>query len=189
MDSKVLFKKALEQATATIKCISSRHFKNPTPCTEWDCATLVNHMLYELSWLPDLLAGKTVEEVGNKYDGDLLGSDHIKSWQKAADKAIKAVSKVKLNKEMHLSYGNVPASQYISEVGGDLLIHSWDADQSLKCSLVIEQQLAEAIYNNIFSRRDSFANSGLFGRPFEVGEQARLQTKLLALVGRHEPEA
>jgi len=187
MDAKVLFKKALEQATATAKCIDAHHFKNATPCTDWDCQTLLNHVLYELSWVPDLLEGKTIKQVGTKYDGDLLGKDHIKNWQQAADAAIAAINKADLDKEVHLSYGDVPASSYINEVAGDLLIHSWDLDQSFKCSLVIEPELAQALYDNIFPRKDEFASSGLFGKPFDVPEDARLQTKLLAIVGRQEP--
>ena len=187
MEAKVLFKKALEQATATIKCVEARHFKNPTPCTEWDCHTLVNHMLYELSWVPDLLAGKTVTDVGKKYEGDLMGKDHIKNWLQAADKATEAVNHAELKQTIHLSYADVPAEHYINEIGGDLLIHSWDVDQSLKCSLVIDPDLAKAIYNNIYPRHREYKNSGLFGKPFEVDKDARMQTKLLALVGRHEP--
>lgn len=187
MDPKSLFKQALEQATATAKCVEARHFKNSTPCTEWDCRTLLNHMLYELAWVPDLLEGKTVKQVGDKYDGDLLGKNHVKNWQQAADKAIEAVNKAKLEQKVHLSYGDVTAEHYVNEIGGDLLIHSWDLDQSLKCSLVIDPELAQAIYDNIKPRQKEFAASGLFGKPFDVPEDARLQTKLLAIVGRHEP--
>ncbi len=188
MDAKVLFKKALEQTTATIKWVERRHYKNDTPCAEWNCKMLVNHMLYELSWVPDLLAGKTVKQVGNKYDGDLLGNDHIKSWQKAADAALSAVNKADLNDEVHLSYGDVPASHYISEIGTDLLIHSWDTAQSYFCSLIIQQDAAQAIFDIIHPKQQEYANSGLFGTPVNVSKDSRLQTKILALLGRREPE-
>ncbi len=188
MDAKILFKKALEQATAIIKCVEKRHFKNDTPCTEWNCQTLINHMLYELSWVPDLLKGKTVAQVGSKYDGDLLGKDHIKNWQEAANDAVKAVNDVALDKMIHLSYGDVPASYYINEVGTDLLIHSWDAAQSFKCSLIMQPDATKAIYDIVHSKKHEYANSGLFGSIVDVPKEARLQTKLLALLGRREPE-
>ncbi len=187
MDPKVLFKKALEQATATMKCVDSRHFRNSTPCTEWDCQTLVNHTLYELSWVPDLLAGKTIAQVGKKYDGDLLGKDHVTNWQRAADAAMLAVNKADLQQTVHLSYGDVPASHYIQEVGTDLLIHAWDASQSLNCSLIMDPDLAKTIYDTVRPHREKYANSGLFGTPYEAPEDARLQTKLLGLLGRREP--
>ncbi len=186
MDPKVLFKKALEQATATIQCIQERHFKNETPCTDWDCQALVNHMLYEVSWVPEMLRGKTVAEVGSKYDGDLLKNNHIESWQKAVDKATEAINQADLNKPVHLSRGDATAGQYLQEIGSELFIHAWDAAQSLKCSLVMENDMAQAIHHNYASHRSELLGKE-FDEPFDVPEGARLQTKLLALVGRREP--
>lgn len=187
MDSKILFKKALEQATATLGWVDKSHFKNATPCTEWDCQTLVNHMLYELSWVPDLLEGKTVAQVGSKYDGDLLGHDHTIKWQKAADKAVSAVNKAKSKNKVHLSYGDRPVDHYIDEVGTDLLIHSWDTAQSYNCSLIMEPSLVDDIYKKAYPRRREYANSSLFGKTVKVPKNARPQTKLLAILGRKEP--
>ncbi len=187
MDPKVLFKKALEQATATIKCVENRHFKNSTPCADWDCRALVNHLLYELSWVPDLLMGQTIAQVGKKYDGDLLGKNHISNWLKAADRAIIAVNKTDLKKTVHLSYGDVLASDYLTEVGTDLLIHAWDVAQSFSCSLIMEPELAQSVYEKVQPRKHEYANSGLFGKPIDTDASARLQTKLLAILGRREP--
>lgn len=186
MDPRTLFKKALEQATATVSCVQEHHFKNDTPCTDWNCRTLVNHMLYELSWVPDMLAGKTVKEVGNKYEGDLLGDDHTDNWHKAADKAIEAVNTADLNQIVHLSYGDVPASHYIQEVGSDLYIHAWDAAQSFKCSLVMEDDMAQAVRDGYYQHKEDLTKSG-FEEAIEIPENSRLQTKLLALLGRREP--
>lgn len=187
MDAKQIFTTALKQATATIGSVERRHFKNATPCTDWDCRVLVNHMLYELSWVPDMLAGKTVAEVGSKYDGDLFSGDFHQAWHLAAHRAANAVKHTNPKAIVHLSYADVLAEHYIKEIAGDLLIHSWDAGQSLQCSLVMDADLAQSIYDNVNARKQEFAASGLFGQPFEAPESARTQTKLLALVGRHEP--
>lgn len=186
MDPKTLFKKALEQATATVDCIEERHFKNSTPCTDWDCQALVNHMLYELVWVPDMLAGKTVNEVGNKYDGNLLGKNHVKTWQEAADQATEAINHADLNQTVHLSRGDVTAGQYLQEMGSELFIHAWDAAQSLNCSLVMENDMASAVHHS-YSGHKSELLGREFDESFDVPENSRLQTKLLALVGRREP--
>ncbi|HSX52753.1 MAG TPA: TIGR03086 family protein, partial [Patescibacteria group bacterium] len=148
---------------------------------------LVNHMLYELSWIPDLLEGKTVAEVGNKYDGDLLGKDHHQAWHLAAHKAATAVQKVDLDKTVHLSFADVDAKYYVNQVAGDLLLHAWDADQSLQCSLVFANNMAQTLYDIIEPQHKGFAASGLFASPQKVPKTARIQAKLLALVGRREP--
>lgn len=187
MDTKELFTHSLEQATSAVKCVETAHFSNSTPCKDWDCRTLVNHMLYELAWVPDVLAGKTIAEVGNIYDGDLLGNDHHHAWHLAAHKAADAVLKADLHKTVHLSFADEEAEYYIQQVAGDFLLHAWDVDQSLKCSLVFPKSVAQALYSIIESQKDVFTSSGLFDKPVKVPKTARMQTKLLALVGRREP--
>jgi len=187
MNAKELFAHSLAQATNTIKCVRAGDFVNATPCTDWDCRTLVNHMLYELSWVPDILAGKTIAEIGSKHDGDLLGNDHYQAWHLAAHKAAEAVRKVDLHKTVHLSFADVPAEYYVQQVAGDLLLHAWDVDQSLHCSLVFANNVAQKLYGIIEPQKDDFAASGLFGTEVQVPNSSRIQTKLLALIGRPEP--
>ncbi|MET0864678.1 MAG: hypothetical protein ABWZ98_10120, partial [Nakamurella sp.] len=36
----------------------------------------INHYTYDNAWVPDMVAGRTMDEVGrDRYDGDLLGAD------------------------------------------------------------------------------------------------------------------
>ena len=187
MNPKELFTRSIGQATGCINHLSNDYMSNPTPCTEWDVKALLNHMVYELRWVPDLLAGKTIDEVGNRYDGDLLTSNPHSAWQHAADAALMAVKHVDPNKMVHLSYGDVPASEYIAEVGADILIHTWDLDQGMNCSLVMAEDLAKYVFDNTLPRKDSLASSGLFAPAINVPNDATIQVKLLALFGRRVP--
>jgi uncharacterized protein (TIGR03086 family) len=187
VDSKDLFRLALSQATAVVQTSGPEFFDNDTPCTDWNCQALLNHMLYELSWVDDLLQGKTVAEVGGKYDGDLIKPDYHDSWHATAHKAMEATKKADPKMTVHLSYADVPVEYYINEIAIDMLIHGWDLAQSLQYSLIFEPQAAETLYKIIDSRKEHYSASGLFGEQFQVSPDSRLQTKLLALVGRHEP--
>jgi hypothetical protein len=42
---------------------------------------IVNYHAYDSAWVPDVLAGKTMAEVGAAYDGDLLGTDPKGSYR------------------------------------------------------------------------------------------------------------
>lgn len=45
----------------------------------------VRHQAYDEAWVPALLAGKTIDEVGATiYDGDLLGADPKGSYDRIA---------------------------------------------------------------------------------------------------------
>ena len=52
------------RSTATCTRIRTDQWTNPTPCTEWDVRALVDHLVYETLWVPDLVAGATLERGG-----------------------------------------------------------------------------------------------------------------------------
>lgn len=184
MDPKTMFAKALKQATAMVSIVDPEQLSNSTPCTEWDLGHLLGHLFYELAWVPDIAEGKTIEEVGNKYDHDLMGEDLKASWQKLAAKAQKVVNGANPNQIAHLSYADVPLSQYLQEISGDLLIHSWDVGQAISCTLLFDKDLAKAIYSFSLPRADEYDKSGLFGPRPSVPPDADIEIKLLAFFGR-----
>jgi hypothetical protein len=40
-----------------------------------DVRTLVHHLLYEQRWVPPMFEGLTIEQVGDRFEGDLMGDD------------------------------------------------------------------------------------------------------------------
>src|SRR5690348_853499 len=109
MGPKAIFDKSSEHVAVLMACATPEHFTEPTPCSEWNVKALINHMINEVSWLPDLLAGKTIEEVGDKYDGDLAGDQPLVAWKRALKAAEEAVKAADVEKIVHLSYADVPA--------------------------------------------------------------------------------
>lgn len=184
MDPKELFSKALDHAEGCARQVRPELYDRPTPCTEWDLRQLFNHMVYELSWVPDMLASKTIEEVGSKYDGDLIGNDPQAAWDTAAEAARQAVKQVDLAATVHLSYGDHSAQDYLMDMTSDMLIHGWDVDQSINCSLLLPEEVAKAVYEHWLPHKAEIAKSGVFGTPQDVPEDATIATKLLALLGR-----
>lgn len=184
MDAKTLFNRATDQAGVCVHHAHADQLRNPTPCSEWDLRTLLNHMVYELSWVPDMLAGKTVAEVGAVYDGDLVGDDPAAAWEKAKVAAVAAVEAADLNAMVHLSYGDVSAEHYIREVASDMSIHGWDVGQSEQCNIIIDGDVAQAIYDFMLPRSKELRASNLFGTEVPTAPNDTIQTKLLGLMGR-----
>ncbi len=184
MEAKTLFQKAAKQANVCAGHVNDNQLSNPTPCTEWDLKTLLNHVVYELSWVPDLLAGKTVAEVGSVYDGDLLRGDWLGAWHRALTAAEEAVGSANLSSVVHLSYGDVPAEDYIREIGADVAVHGWDVSQSEMCNLIMAEDLARAIYDYYYPRRAELNEGNLFGPALETSPNDTIQTRMLALLGR-----
>jgi uncharacterized protein (TIGR03086 family) len=185
MEPREFFDNVLDAATQCIKGVQTDQLGNETPCTDWDLRQLLNHMVYELAWLPDMLAGKTVAEVGDKYEGDLLGNDVPAAWDKAVANARTAVEQADLEAIVHLSYGEKPAGDYVVEVASDLLIHTWDAGQSMHCSERFADKLAQAAYDYLEPRIEDWRKAGVIGPAVTIPDDAPLLHRLLALAGRH----
>src|SRR5579863_3142276 len=165
MEAKDVFAESVKEAGSCVTRINSASLNNATPCSDWDLRALVNHIVYELAWAPDLLAGKRVAEVGDKYNGDLLRDDLTGSWRQVAEAALTAVRSADIHAIVHLSYGDFPAEHYIRELGSDVLIHGWDAGQSIFCSVIFNPDVARATYEFVKPRANEFKQSGLFADP------------------------
>lgn len=188
MDSKELFSKAIEEAWGCIKEVNNSQMDFTTPCDDWDLKTLLNHVINEIMWLPELLNGKTIAQVGNSLDGDLLGDNPAVAWRTAADKALEIVNKAELTATVELSYGKFTADHYIAEVGVDVLIHGWDVGQAIHCSLMFEPDVAKAAYDHTAPNIKAYRASGALGPKIAVAPNATIQTRLLAMFGRRSPK-
>ena len=75
----------------------------------------VQRYAVEEAWIPDMLAGRTMDEVGqDKFDGDLLGADPQGGIARLADAAGAAVSQVTdPDAPVYASYGEVTTSHYL----------------------------------------------------------------------------
>jgi uncharacterized protein (TIGR03086 family) len=184
MDIKQLFDTCLSSATRVIHKVKQEQFGDSTPDTEWDVQALVSHMLYELSWVPDILEGLTITEVGDKYDGNLIGDDLQVSWDQAEAKARQAVERVDPTKIIHLSYGDFPTRHYLQQESNDQLIHSWDLGTAIGTAVRFDPEATRHLYQETLPNKDQLAATGLFAPAIEVSDSEDIQTKLLALFGR-----
>jgi uncharacterized protein (TIGR03086 family) len=184
MQVRELFERCLNDAARAVDQLKPADFSRPTPDDEWNARTLANHMLYELSWIPDILSGKRLADVGSKYDGDLLGDDPHEAWHKAAALARGEVRLADLHRKVHLSYGNTRGQNYLEQVSGDLLIHAWDLAAALGLTRTMDQEAVEHIYKGLRTSIDDLQAFGIYKPPRDVPEDSDTQTKLLALTGR-----
>lgn len=177
---------ALDQVREVVVRLLPEHMDLPTPDTEWTVRDLLGHMLYELVWVPDVVVGETLAKVGDRHDGDLLGGNPIAVWRKAAVAASEAVRRCDPRATAHLSYGDVPVSHYLQEAATDQLVHAWDLGKAIGVDVAFDESLAAEIYERMNLQRDTLSNGGLYAAPVDVADDAHIQTRLLALLGRSE---
>src|SRR5919106_5970907 len=87
-----LHRRAVEEFGRRVREVDDDQWTASTPCTDWDVRALVNHVAGENLWTAPLLAGKTIEDVGDSLDGDLLGEDPKTVWDESAREATAAAA-------------------------------------------------------------------------------------------------
>lgn len=154
-----------------------------TPCTEWSVGDLLNHVVSENLWVPPLLAGSTIEEVGGRFDGDTLGEDPVGAYERSFEAADDAIRAAPMDRPVAVSYGPTPARVYAGHRFIDLLVHGWDLAMALGCDAAMPADLVAGCLAIVEPEREFLAASGVFATDVPVPEGPP-SSRLLALLGR-----
>jgi uncharacterized protein (TIGR03086 family) len=154
--------------------------RNPTNLRQ-----AVNYHTYDDAWVPDVLAGKTKEEVGNTYEHILESKDPIPAYDDCNQKAIDAVRDFnELDKTVHLSYGDFPAREYLQHIISFRAFRAYDLAKLIGVDTKLPDDLVQALWDEFTPVVEDYRKMGVFPPAIDVPETADLQTKLLGLVGR-----
>jgi uncharacterized protein (TIGR03086 family) len=156
----------------------------PTPCQAWNVTALVNHVVGENLWIPPLMSGATVADVGDRFDGDVLGGDPVGAWDRSLHEASTAVAAVDLDATVHLSFADVPASEYLWQLTADAAVHAWDLARATGQDESFDADLVQACLDWFRDMEDLYRSAGAIGPAVELTEGATAQDELLARFGR-----
>ena len=181
-----LHRRALDETRDVIAGVGSEQENLATPCEGWDVRTLLNHLVSGNLWAAELGAGRSIAEVGDRLDGDVLGNDPLGAYDASATAAA-AVFEAPgaLDAPCAVSYGPVPGSVYAGHRFVDVLIHGWDLATATGQDATLDPELVDASYAILQAEADLVRASGAFGEDIAVPAEAGAQTRLLAFIGRH----
>jgi uncharacterized protein (TIGR03086 family) len=183
MDLETLYRRAVESWTDRILTVGPEQWTATTPCAEWDVRALVNHVVGEDLWTEPLVRGATIEEVGDRLDGDLLGSDPRETALDAAARATRAVAEALPGRgKVHLSYGDEDMEEYVVQLAADHLIHGWDLAAATRGDTDLDQDLVAEVAAWFAEREHIYRSAGAIGARTEAGGDP--QSELLASFGR-----
>jgi len=183
MDLETLYRRSIESWTHRVISVGPEQWARATPCTDWDVRALVNHVLVEDLWTEPLMRGATIEDVGHRLDGDLLGPNPREAALDAAEQATQAVAEaLPTNGMVHLSYGNEDMKEYVSQLAADHLIHGWDLAVATGGDTELDQDLVDDVSAWFAEREEIYRSAGAVGARAAAGGDA--QSKLLASFGR-----
>jgi uncharacterized protein (TIGR03086 family) len=184
-DQAELHRRAVEEFGARVKAVGDDQWELPTPCSDWNVRQLVNHLVYENRWTVPLIGGSTIAEVGDRYEGDLLGDRPKAAWDESSEEAVRAVqADGALDRIVDLSSGPTPAREYVSQLFADHLIHAWDLARAIGADDRLDPELVAACAAWFASMEDLYRSIGAIGDRPDVPPAADAQTALLAAFGR-----
>ncbi len=185
MDVLATHRSALRQFDNRVYEIRPTQWHAATPNTEWDVTDLVRHLVNEQLWAPPLLAGKTIAQVGDAFDGDILGADPLAAWVAASAASRDAFGAAgALERTVHLSFGDLPATAYLWQMIVDLVVHAWDLARAVKGEEHMPNDLVSAALEAARPLAADWQGSDIFAPPIPVPGCTDDLTELLALLGR-----
>lgn len=183
MDVATLHRRTVEAWQAHVAAVGDDDWDRPTPCTEWSVRDLVNHVVGEELWAVPLLDGRTIADVGDRFDGDVLGEAPRETCHAAADAAARAVDEqVPDGGVVHLSYGDEQVEEYVRQLAADHLVHGWDLSVATGGDPRLDPELVAEVAAWFAGREELYRAGGAIGP--HAATHGDAQTELLAAFGR-----
>jgi uncharacterized protein (TIGR03086 family) len=177
--------RALDATGRVVSAIPADRWLARTPCPEWDVRGLVSHLVSGNLWAAELGDGGTIEQVGDRLDGEVLGADPAAAYAASARAASDVFHRPgALDAPCAVSYGPVPGSVYAGHRLIDVLIHGWDLATATGQDTALGDDLVEACRQVAEPQIGMLRASGAFAEGRPVPPEAGAQARLLAMLGR-----
>jgi len=183
MELGALYHRTVERWADCVCAVRDDQWDAPTPCRGWDVRALVNHLTGEDLWTVPLLEGSTIEEVGDRFDGDVLGDDPAGTSVEAAKAATTAVAeRLPKGGTVQLSFGETDVAEYLWQLATDHLVHSWDLSAAIGGDRHLDPAVVAGVAGWFAEREQLYRSSGAIG-PRAISHDGP-QGDLLAAFGR-----
>jgi uncharacterized protein (TIGR03086 family) len=178
-------RRALEHTGRLVAGVGDDQWDLPTPCDDWDVRELVNHLVSENLWVAPMLEGRSIDDVGDAFEGDQLGDDPVAAYDRSAEIAGEAACRPgAMEQPVAVSYGPVPGADYTGHRLVDVVVHGWDLAAATGQDRSMDAEALEVLWPRLQSEAEMLASTPYFGDPVSVGDDAPLADRVLGLLGR-----
>ncbi|WP_288800221.1 acVLRF1 family peptidyl-tRNA hydrolase [uncultured Arsenicicoccus sp.] len=175
---------AAAAVTDLVERIPADAWDRQSPCEDWTVRDVLGHLTSEHLWAPRLLGGETVEQVGDAYDGDLLGDDPAEAWRTAQTRSVLAFGAVEDDdQEVSVSSGSIPVQEYASQMLVDLTVHAWDLARGAGVDVTLVPAAVDECLAYANRTTSGGGVEGTFDAPVSTSSRDRTD-QLVALLGR-----
>ena len=167
--------------TARVVGTPADRWDSPAPVEGWAARDVVRHLV---EWFPAFLesgAGVTLER------GPSVDDDPVAAWQVHSD-AVQALLDDPTTRDRVLAnphIGDVPLDQAVDRFyTGDVFLHTWDLARATGQDEALDPAKCADLLAGMEPAEDAMRSSGHYGPRVEVPDDADVQTRLLAFIGR-----
>jgi uncharacterized protein (TIGR03086 family) len=176
---------AADAAARVVHNVRPGQFADPTPCTEWDVRTLLNHLILWTSYSLERRAhGESAsEELMNR---DFAASpDFAADYRAQLDRALDAWSDpATWERDLNVMGSSTPAADVASMMVAEMVLHGWDLAAATGQAYTLADDAAVAALAAVEANAELFRQYKGFAEPVEVPPTAAVLDRTLALSGR-----
>jgi hypothetical protein len=147
---------------------------------------IINYHAYDEAWVPSMLAGLTMREVGDDaFTGDLLADDPAASFTALVEAGCAAAEAISdLSTTVHCSFGDFTAQEYFWQITMFRGLRAYDIAQVIGCADPWTDELVAGLWDQIAPHAEEWRGIGLFPPAVPVPTSAPLRDRLLGCTGR-----
>jgi uncharacterized protein (TIGR03086 family) len=176
---------AADAAARTVANVSPSQFGLPTPDTEWDVHTLLNHLILWTSYSMEARAhGESVGK--DMMERDFAAEDGFAGGYRAQlDRALAAWSDPEAwQRELNVMGTPTPAADIAALLIAELVLHGWDLAAATGQPYEVATATADAALAAVTANADMFRQYKGFADPVDVPPSASALDRVLAVSGR-----
>jgi uncharacterized protein (TIGR03086 family) len=176
---------AAAEAARVVGRVQPGQLAAPTPCTDWDLRTLLNHLIL---WTAHSAERRARDE---PLPEDLMTRDFAaepgfaEAYAAQLDRAVAAWSVPEAwERELKVMGSPTPAADVGALLVAEMALHGWDVARAIGEDYRISDDTAAAVYRAVEANAGLFRKYQGFAEPVEVPASAPLLDRALALSGR-----
>ena len=197
MDARELFLQADAALRSVIDALTPSQLELAAPA-EWSTGhrsasltlrDIVLRHAYDEAWIPDLLAGRTTDEVGDRWksvlDSEASHDDPIGTYDAIHDAATAAMSAPGLDQGMtlHFSYGDYPFREGILHPTSYRAFQAWQIARLVGSGFHFSPELIAGLNELLLPIVPALRGFGVFPAEQQPPADADDETRLLCAVG------
>ena len=176
---------AADAASGVVERVRPEQFGDPTPDTEWDVRTLLNHIIVWTSHSLERRAyGESVAQELTEKDF-AAEPGFAAAYRAQLDRALAAWSEpATWDRELNVMGSPTPASDVAALIVAEMVLHGWDLAAATGQRYAVDDAAAAAALAAVEANADLFRQYKGFAEPVTVAAAAPVLDRALALSGR-----